>query len=124
MTRRRATLGVLLVFLAGLVAGAMGGAKLTERRVRSVIESGPEAIDRLIVRRLASRLTLRPAQREEIQRIVSAGRSEIEALRAANQPRVRAILLDARTAIRTQLDADQAPEFDRIVRDTRDAVDF
>lgn len=120
MKTAKALLAVLLLFLCGVVFGAMNGAKWMERRFQSRMAEGPPAIGEMVTRRLARSLTLRPEQGDQVHAIVLETQRKLSALRARQEPEVRQIVRDAQTSIRAQLSAEQAGEFDRLVERSKE----
>lgn len=119
MNRAKAILGICLIFLLGFVAGGMAAAKFMERRVRAVIEGGPEAITALVVRRLDRSLDLSSEQEKAVREVVDDARDRIRRIRLQTSPAINRILLDAQTSIRAVLNADQAKEFDQLAERAR-----
>lgn len=115
MKNWKAILGVVAVFLLGMAAGGL----LTVGIIRRQIERGSPAVARLVERRLAWKLRLDAAQREQLRVIIADAQAQMRAVRSQIRPQVEAILDDAVAKERATLRPDQQEKFDGLVAKSR-----
>jgi len=115
MKNWRAILGVVAVFLLGMAAGGL----LTAGIIRRQIERGSPAMARLVERRLAWKLRLDAAQREQLRVIIADAQTQMRAVRSQIRPQVETILDDAVAKERATLRPDQQEKFDGLVAKSR-----
>ena len=121
MSRRKAILGVFLVFFMGVVCGIILSGKFIEFRVRRAISSDVAEIRHMIERRLAQTLSLTPAQTRELTPVLSTGQEEIEHIRASSKPQIHATIERIRIQIRSLLTPEQAARYDALIAEWRSA---
>ena len=116
-------LGVVTVFVLGVLVGVLGTALAVKRLVGQVVDGGPEAVREVVVRRLARELDLTAAQRAKIETITRATHEQLMQLRAEKQPEIEAILADAIDKMRRELQPEQQDRlqalYDRATRTWR-----
>lgn len=113
MTRSRATLLLVGLFILGLACGAFG---MAAYGVHHFYHRGlsPEKMQALVVRRISRRLDLDDPQRKLLEDVVRKAGARIEAVRTETVPRIEAILDDADRELRPVLRPDQRKELDAI----------
>ena len=121
MSRARATVLLVGIFLLGVACGAFGAAAW---RVHRMHHQGflPERMERFMIRRLSSRLDLDAAQRRVLEEAAHRARSRLEQVRAETLPRIEAILDDACEELRPALRPDQQKELERIRTEARERL--
>lgn len=110
----KVVVGVLLVFMLGVLIGALGTHRYYMKRLHEMAE-GPAGIRQAMVRGLTWRLRLTPAQKVETDNAIRDAQKEFQGIRKEVQPRVEVILQHAEDRIRAQLDIKQREKFDKIV---------
>lgn len=119
----KASMVVVLVFIAGFLSGAGALALFqtfrpdgTDGFARQISRQGSrfarEPAER--IERLARELELTPEQREQFDPVLRAGMDEISQLRRKHRPEVRRVLLETRAALRSILDDHQCRHFDEV----------
>ena len=115
MKKVKGCLGVFLIFIFGAVVGAAIAYSALIKKVRDVVEGGPDAVVGVIVGRLKEELKLDPTQQEMLQRIALDTRIKLRGIRQETQPQVEQTLADAEADVRKILTPNQAKKFNEII---------
>ncbi|MEW6365461.1 MAG: hypothetical protein AB1714_12615 [Acidobacteriota bacterium] len=118
MSRWRARLAVLAVFLAGMICGA-AALHIYSLRVESRILHARDVVAEMIVYQLDRQLDLNEAQRHEIYQAVIETREELFGIRRELLPQLRAIFDRAYVRIRKTLTPEQQVIYDKIIAERR-----
>ncbi len=110
----RAVAAVLLVFVLGVLSGVLGGVRLTQWKIRSFVEQGPEGVSAALGERIAHKIGLDSNQREKLTAILSEKTRDIQTVRSKMQPEITAIVLSGESEIRAILNPEQAARFTRM----------
>ena len=105
-------LGVLLVFVCGLIIGSVATGLSVKYKVAQVIRGGSPAMTRTILRRLAWELRLKDDQQPAVEKTVVRMQEELQQLRAKYRPETEAIVRRGIDEIRAGLPADQQRRLD------------
>ena len=105
-------LGVLLVFVCGLIIGSVATGLSVKYKVAQVIRGGSPAMTRTILRRLAWELRLKNDQKPAVEKTVVRMQEELRQLRAKYRPETEAIVRSGIDEIRAGLPADQQRRLD------------
>ena len=116
---RKAVSGVVLIFLLGALAGAVGTYNYGLYKLRRALAT-PESFSRFIGDRLARRLDLDDAQREKLMAVVEKSHLRIKTIRKRITPELVEIFRDAGVEISSFLNPEQKEEFQAMVRRQRD----
>lgn len=116
MKKLKSILLLGLVFVAGIVVGAIGVRAGVKKFVDRVMNQ-PEKIQVAIERDLTRKLKLRQEQQLKLHEITTRSMEEMKGLRAEFQPRLMAIFTNSESEVRGILDEEQKVKFDRIVRE-------
>ena len=116
MKRVKGCLGVFLIFVFGAIVGAAIASSALLKKVRAVVEGGPDAVVGVIVDRLKEELKLDTTQQEMLHKIALDTRIKLRGIRQETQPQVEQTLTDAEAEIRKILTPSQAKKFDEIVK--------
>ena len=121
MRRSNLTLALylLLVFLSGVVVGALGDRFQTTQSVKAKNPLNPEEMRRQYVEDLRSRLKLSADQLKQLTVILDETRDRFRELRHKYSPDVRAIQESQASRIRAMLDEKQRAEYEKM-RQERD----
>lgn len=119
MKRWKPILGILLVFLLGVLAGAAIDHRVCRQRFEAVLSGRGGATVDLIVRRLSRSLDLDSAQRDQVRAIVTETHRNIAEIRKPVQPRIEAAIERSRARVRAILRPGQQEKFDRIIAERR-----
>lgn len=119
MKNWKAILGVVVVFLLGMTAGAFLTGAGAARRLHRVLHGQTAFTAEEITRRLSRQLRLDAAQREQMLTIVQAAQAQITDARTQCQPKVLAALDDFDAKARVVLRPDQLEKFDKLVADRK-----
>lgn len=115
MKNWKTILGVILVFVFGMLAGGLVTGKILQRRLRQ----GAPAVSEIIVRRLSVSLHLDQQQREQLRTIVGEAQQEMEAVRKQVQPQFAEVFDRAENRVREMLRPEQREKFEEIVVEGR-----
>ena len=115
MKRIKGWLGVLLIFLFGVICGGVLASGAARDKVRLLIEGGPDSVVDAVVSRLRRDLKLDHDQEEMLQQIVLDTRIRLSAIRQKTEPEVDGVLSEAETKVRGILHTEQVRKFDEIV---------
>ena len=119
MKRWKSTLGVLLVFLLGALAGAAVVHRVGRQSVEAVLSGRGGATADFVVRRLTRSLDLDPAQQDQVRAIVTETRRDIVEIRKPIQGQIQEAFERSRVRIRAILRPEQQEKFDRIQSERR-----
>lgn len=117
MTRGKAALLLLLVFLAGTAAGAVGMGVASRRHGPG--EGLPQQVEQRMVRRIARRLDLDPDQRVILRRVAADTRGQVDDVRRRAVERVGEILDAALDQLEPSLRPEQREALLRMRQDAR-----
>jgi hypothetical protein len=119
MKNWKTILGVVAVFVLGMLAGGLVTAKIFQHRIHQVLTGDQSVVANVIVRRLCWRLRLDATQREQLRAIVSEAQQELKTVRKQVQPQVEEILDRAVAKERATLRPEQVEKFDRLVAERK-----
>jgi len=119
MKKWKIIVSVILVFLLGALAGGLIAHKIDQRRIGRIIGGERRAVGELIVQRLSHKLRLDPEQVEKLRIIVYETRDEISKVRTQFRPQIQEVLERSRNRVRAILRPDQLEEYERIVAERK-----
>jgi hypothetical protein len=102
---------LLLVFLAGAVIGGFADHMYVERR--SHVHLTPEQFRQKLVADLEKRLSLQPAQVDQLNRIFDATGERFKAIHQKIEPDIEALRTDHDNRVRAILNEQQRTEYDK-----------
>lgn len=114
MTKWRLWTGISLVFLSGLIIGAVGTGVYIKKSITGVLQGGPPAVKGVLVKRLAGELDLTGNQKSEIEKIVGEAQARLLSLRLQHQPEIEEIIERSLSRMKTKLSNEQQLKLDRI----------
>ncbi|TFG92241.1 MAG: hypothetical protein E4H15_04145 [Syntrophobacterales bacterium] len=112
----KVSVGVLLVFVLGTLAGAFGTQAYMKYRTSHFVERGHEARAELFLGRLSHDLDLTETQQTEIEKILRSSHKRLAQISQRCRPEIRGILDHDFGMIREILNDDQKQKFDRFQR--------
>jgi hypothetical protein len=119
MTRTRASLVLLGVFLLGVVSGVFATGAFVVYRFR---HGGPGQVEELVVQRLSRRLHLDTAQRQQLEKVAERTRAEISQVMGDVKPKIEAIVEQAYQELGPSLRPDQQKELERVRQETKERL--
>ena len=111
MKKWKAVLGIVLVFVLGVVAGGLISMKVCSHR----IWAGPPPVS-AVMQKLDKRLGLNPDQHTQVEAIIRDARGQMDAVRKETEPRIKSIMDGARDRIRTVLTPEQREKFEKLIQ--------
>ncbi len=124
MNRTRSILGVVGIFVLGLIAGIILTVWTIERVQRKAFsEGGGPAVAELLARRMGWRLKADQRQRDQFRQILLETGQELRTLHERVRPETREIFARAESRIRATLRPEQQAEFDRMTAQLRTTWD-
>jgi hypothetical protein len=116
MNKTKLAVGVIFVFLAGVLVGSLGMGMYLKNRMERFGPGGPPPHERpdLIMKRLSRDLGLTQTQRVEIKKILEESEAKISAIRDQFIPKMEAIADQSFAAMKEKLNADQQKKLERI----------
>jgi hypothetical protein len=107
----KATLGVILIFILGSLAGCLVTSIYFHHRNAVLFQRGAPAYIELVQRRLTRNLALDPTQKQSVAEFFMQNLEQRQKLQAQIQPQVQALNLQTVQQIRSVLNPDQAALF-------------
>ena len=115
MRTAKRILGVLLIFVFGMIVGGAGASADIAQKIRAVLTGGPEAVVKEVVKRLDAELKLDPEQKRMLQGIADETHIKLRQSRAKIQPEVDRTLGEAEGRVRAILYPNQIEKFDKLL---------
>lgn len=105
-----------VIFVIGLIVGAIGTKTLVMKRV-AMFHKGPTSdhVD-IFVDRIEGKLDLTPGQTEELRLIIGESVEKMALVRAEYRPRLKAVVEEGHVRIQEILSEEQWAEYDALVR--------
>lgn len=122
MQRSRAVLGVVLIFVLGIVCGSLATHALYNYRIESIITGKAESREEAIVNRLDRKLDLDDRQEEQVRAIVHEAQEGIKALRTTLRPQTEEIIEKAQARIRTILTPEQRSIYEKMIAERKERI--
>ena len=119
MKKWKTILSVLLVFLLGGLAGALGTYKICQQKIENIMKDEPRTRSEFIVQRLSRELHLDSSQLEQLRTIVGETHTEIKNARKQIRPQMEEILARAQDRVRATLRPDQLENYEKIVAERK-----
>jgi hypothetical protein len=104
--------GLLVLFLSGIVIGAMGTWIIVENKAVDSLTRGRPDIPGIIIKKLTRELDLDETQKERITKIVCRAYQELLELRKRHAPEKKEILERSRSMIKAELSPEQQKKLD------------
>jgi hypothetical protein len=118
MNNWKPAIALLLVFVAGIVLGAVGTRMIVQRDIRQMV-ANPGIVGERVELQLARRLRLDPTQRQRVNQILARTQMQLRETRLQVQPRLQEITGHAQADINAILTPVQQREFERLKAENR-----
>jgi Spy/CpxP family protein refolding chaperone len=115
MKRSRPIIGVVLVFILGILCGSLATHVLYKCRFESILSDSAISREAGIVRRLDRKLDLDDRQEKQVRAIVHDAQEEIKSARSRIRPQTEAIIEKAQAKIRAILTPEQGNKFEQMI---------
>ena len=112
MKRWKLVLGLLVLFLSGVLVGSMGTAIYFKQTFGHVFAKGQPQVRKLIMKRLVRELDLAETQRAPIEEIVGRVQADLWKLRKQHQPEAEAVIEQGIAQMKPQLSTVQQEKLD------------
>jgi hypothetical protein len=120
MTQQKLWIGLIVLFLAGIVTGAAGTTLYWQHEQDRRSEQGPAAKQERLMKKLVHDLSLDQAQQEAIKPIIDRTHKDLLRLRFHHQPEVERILIQGMTDMKASLSPEQQAKLDGLYDRLRD----
>jgi len=117
MKKWKAIISIIVVFLLGLLAGALVTHEIYQHRIESFIRGEPKR--ELIVQRLTHQLNLDTAQLSQLRGIVEETYAGIKNARKQIRPQIEEILESSQNRVRAILRPDQLEKYEKIIAERK-----
>jgi len=122
MKSSRAILGVVLVFLLGILCGILATHLMYKYRIDSILSGRAQTREEIIVNKLDRKLGLDKRQEEQIRTIVHDTHEEIKALRSHLRPQTEALIEKAQAKISIILTPEQRRKYEQMIAERKERV--
>lgn len=126
MNKMKLLLGVILLFVAGVLAGSLGAGLYFQQRVNRFEGPGPQVPVRvqILLGRFSAELNLTRPQRAKIEEIVNDSQEQILALGREMLPEIEEINEESWELVKDQLNDDQKKKLDELYQRVRGFQDM
>jgi hypothetical protein len=107
-------LGLLVLFLSGVLVGALGTAVYHRQTAGYVLGEGQPGVRKMVMRKLVRDLDLTETQRVQIEAIVTEVQAELGKFRSQHRPEIEAIINRGLVQMRPLLSAAQQEQLDTL----------
>jgi hypothetical protein len=107
MKKWKIWLGVLVVFLSGVVIGVLGTGVVLKHAMHGIVSGDPQAVERMVMRRLTRQLDLTSEQQPEVARIVRGVQGELAKLHERTRPDIERIMEEGLANLSAALSPEQ-----------------
>jgi hypothetical protein len=122
MTRSKAIIGVVLVFVLGILCGILATHLMYKYRIESILSGRAQTREEAIVSRLDRKLDLDDRQEEQIRTIIHETHEEIKALRNQLRPQTEALIEQAQAKISIILTPVQQNKYEQIIAQRKERM--
>ena len=122
MKSSRAILGVVLVFLLGMLCGILATHLMYKYRIESILSGRAQTREEHIVNRLDRKLDLDERQEEQIRAIIHETQEQIKALRTQLRPQTEAIIEQAQAKISIILTPEQRRKYEQMIAERKERM--
>jgi len=119
MKKWKAIVSIIIVFLLGVLAGALVTYKVYQHRLEGIMKGEPKTMSEFIVRRLDRELDLDAKQLEQLRAIVEETHAEMKRVRRQFRPQIEEILARSQEKIRILLRPDQREKYEKIITERK-----
>ena len=119
MKKWKAIVSIIIVFLLGVLAGALVTYKVYQHRLEGIMKGEPKTMSEFIVRRLDRELDLDAKQLEQLRAIVEETHAEMKRVRRQFRPQIEEILARSQEKIRVLLRPDQREKYEKIITERK-----
>jgi hypothetical protein len=118
----RAILGVVLVFILGIICGVLVTHLLYNYRIESILTGREQTKEEVIVGRLDKRLDLDERQEEQVRTIIHETHEEIRALRNKLRPQTEEAIEKAQAKISIILTPEQRKKYEQMIAERKERM--
>lgn len=120
--KSRAILGVVLVFVLGIVCGILATHLMYNYRIDSILSGREQTKEEVIVNRLDRKLDLDDRQEEQIRTIIHETHEQIKTLRNQLRPRTEALIEKAQAKISIILTPEQRKKYEQMIAERKERM--
>ena len=122
MKERRPIIGVVMVFLLGILCGSLATHLLYSYRFDSLARGRGEHREEMVVNRLEKKLSLDERQLQQVRAIVHETHEGITALHSQMRPRMEALIENAQAKINVILTPEQQAKFAKMIAERKERM--
>lgn len=119
MNKFKLTIGLLLIFLLGALAGSYGTQVYFKQRAERFFAKPPQARSTAVMHHMSRELDLSPEQRQRIGVIMDDSEQQIREVRREYGPRIREIRDEREAALKAELTEEQIGRYREMRRQFR-----
>lgn len=112
MNRVKVSIGILLIFILGALAGSLGTGLYIKHRIGEFTKGGPPPVLHLLMKKMSHQLDLTKEQEAKIEKIMEQTHRDISAFRERYHPEFEKIMDESFALIKETLDEEQKTKLD------------
>ena len=114
MNKVKVSLGILLIFILGALAGSLGTGLYIKHRIGEFAKGGPPPLMHILMSRMSDQLNLTEKQETEIEKIMEQAHKDISVFRERYHPEFEKIMDKSFALIKEMLDEEQKIKLDEL----------
>jgi len=120
MNKVKVSLGILLIFILGALAGSLGTGVYIKHRIGEFVRGGPPPLMHSLMKKMSHQLNLTEEQETEIEKIMEQAHKDIAAFRERYHPEFEKIMDKSFALIKEKLDEDQKIKLDELQEELKE----
>ena len=119
MKRWKVWASIVALFAAGFLIGSAGTAFYIKHVMDTIIDGGPPAVRRVVMKKLTRNLKLTTDQREKVEEVVRTTQEKLIEIRLKNEPIVDKVVREGADEAKEYLDEGQREKLDSMLEKAR-----
>jgi hypothetical protein len=120
MKNGKIILGIILVFVLGVLCGLLSSHIMNRYRIESILSGKGQSREEFIFRKLDHKLGLDAGQKDQIRAIIHETHEEIRTLRNRFKPQTEAIIANSQARISLLLNPEQRKKYEQMIAERRE----
>ncbi len=117
MNKLKICVGILIVFVLGILTGVLGTRIIVEQRIEKFAKGGPPAVR--ILEKYSSRLDLNETQKKEFEKIILQTREKLREHRKTFRPKFETIMNENFAMMKKHLNNEQKEELEKMIQEMK-----